>query len=291
MTSQAPLQTWMPHGACDSHVHVFGPLAQYPVSADAPYTVPDDGPDQLLACMDAAGIQHAVIVHAAVSGRDNRRTLDALAQHPTRFRGVVLPPLEQPAAHELDKWHRQGVCGLRFSYTRTAQAGMSLQPQWAACLAERGWHAQLHVEADQLLMLEPELQGLPVPLVIDHMARIPAGIGTRHPAFDCLRRLLDQGHVWVKLSAPMRLSQTQTYPYGDVTPLARALAQHAPERVLWGSDWPHVNLQASVPPYADMLALLHDWLPDPGARQQVLVDNAVALYRLDPTAPPGASPT
>lgn len=271
-------------GICDAHVHLYGPLSRYPIEGVSPYTVPDLGVPELLQRMDAAGVERAVIVHPAVSGRDNRRTLDALAEHPARFRGVLVPPLTPPDEATLAAWHARGVRGLRFSYTASAQAGMALDENLVARIAEYGWHAQVHLEPNTLLAVEDRLSALKAPVVIDHMARIQAGQGIAHPAFGSLLRLLDRGHAWVKLSAPMRLSTAPTSPYGDVTPMAKALIAHAPERVIWGSDWPHVNLATPSPPYASLLALAHAWTDSSEARQRLLVGNACALYGFPPPA-------
>ena len=270
--------------ACDSHVHLFGPLSRYPAVPDSPYVVPDATPDELLALMDASGITHAVVVHAATSGRDNRRTLDALREHPTRLRGVLTPPLDTPDDATLRQWHALGVRGIRFSYTHTAQRDMAVDPRLAARIAALGWHAQVHVEGEKLAELESELAGLPCRVVIDHMARVPAARAADSPAFAALRRLLDRGNTWVKLSAPMRMSAEASPPYADVAPMARALVRQAPERVLWGTDWPHVNLRTPAPPYAALVAMIDDWVTDPGQRRQLLADNPAQVYSIDETA-------
>ena len=267
-------------GACDAHVHLFGPLTQYPSHGSTPYAVPDATPAQLIAQMDAAGVAHAVVVHAAVSGRDNRRTLDALRAHPDRFRGVLTPPLTLPDDGQLADWHDLGVRGIRFSYTRTAQPGMAIDPALVGRLAERGWHAQVHLEPEHLLELEGMLSSLPCTVVIDHMARIPGSAGPNNPALSALRRLLDRGHVWVKLSAPMRMSDHQQPPYDDVTPIARILVEQAPNRLVWGSDWPNVNLATPAPAYPVLLDLLSHWVPDANQHRQILVDNPRTLYDL-----------
>lgn len=276
---------------CDAHVHLYGPLSRYPVSGKPPYPVPDLGIPELLQRMDAAGVERAVIVHPAVSGRDNRRTLDALAEQPERFRGVLVPPLVPPDDATLASWHALGVRGLRFSYTHTAQSGMALDKTLVARIAELGWHAQVHLEAEGLLALENQLALLGAPVVIDHMARIPAIQGTAHPAFDSLLRLLDRGHVWVKLSAPMRMSESSTPPYGDVGAVAQALLAHAPERVVWGSDWPHVNLTHPAPSYDVLLELARHWADTAEARHRLLIGNACSLYGFpDPASTPTLGP-
>ncbi|MGE0313063.1 MAG: amidohydrolase [Lautropia sp.] len=279
-----------PAGACDAHVHLFGPLSRYPAATDSPYAVPDATPAQLLETQRAAGIARAVVVHAVTSGRDNLRTLDALRDEPERLRGVLTPPLSSPDDATLLHWHRLGVRGIRFSYTATAQAGMRVDPVLAARVSEHGWHAQVHVHDEQIVELAACLSALPGRIVIDHMARIPAHAGVGGPAFASLLRLLDSGRVWVKLSAPMRLS-AERYPYADVAPMARALVAHAPERVVWGSDWPNVNFDGALPSYAALVALLDSWVPDARLRHRILVENACALYDFPlPTQRPSSPP-
>jgi predicted TIM-barrel fold metal-dependent hydrolase len=265
---------------CDSHVHVFGPLSRYPAETGSPYPVPDATPGQLLERMDGSGVTHAVVVHAATSGRDNRRTLDLLQEYPDRFRGVIVPPPEAPDDATLLHWHRLGVRGVRFSYTRTAQPGMALDPTLAARIAELGWHAQVHLESEHLAGLAGTLAALPCRVVIDHMGRIPARHGLRDEAFAVLQGLVDGGNAWVKLSAPMRMSSESAPPYADVAVMARALVRQAPQRMLWGSDWPHVNLQSPAPPYAALRRMLDDWAPDAGHRRLILADNPALLYSL-----------
>lgn len=271
----------LPAGACDTHIHLFGPLETYPPAADAPYRVPDATPAQLRELQGTAGVERAVVVHAVASGRDNRRTLDALRDEPGRLRGVLTPPLAAPDEATLDEWHRLGVRGIRYSYTATAQSDMGLNPAFIARIAELGWHAQVHVHGEQIVDLAAELATLPGRIVIDHMARIPASAGIGSRAFASLLRLLDSGRVWVKLSAPMRMSG-EAFPWADVAPMARALVAQASERMVWGSDWPHVNFDGEIPPYADLLHLLEAWVPDPACRRRILVDNACELYDFPP---------
>jgi predicted TIM-barrel fold metal-dependent hydrolase len=266
-------------GGCDAHVHLFGPLQHYPPVAGAAYAVPDATPEQLLANLDAAGLRHAVVVHAAAVGRDNRRTLDALREHPGRLRGVILPPTKPVDDKTLAQWHALGVRGVRFSYTGKAPADLRIDPDLVSRIADFGWHAQVHVEDDQILALGGVLRNLSAPVVIDHMARIPAAWGARSESFRGLQALLDTGRVWIKLSAPMRLS-SQPAPYPDVEPMVRALVAQAPQRLVWGSDWPHVNHAGAIPTYAELLALLARWVPDDATRRRIQVDNPAVLYGL-----------
>jgi 2-pyrone-4,6-dicarboxylate lactonase len=145
-------------------------------------------------------------------------------------------------------------------------------------IVDAGWHVQFYPHRTDLPQFREQLLALGTDVVLDHFAHIPAEGGTEQPAFRCLLDMLDSGRVWVKLSGPMRCT-TQNYPYPAVTPLARALARHAPERLVWGSDWPHVNLDGrEMPNDGDLVDLLADWVPDEVTRRRILVDNPCALY-------------
>lgn len=277
-TPGATLRFTPPPLSCDSHLHFYGPLDRYPVAGDHVYDVPDATPAQFVAEQRAVGLTRAVVVHANASGRDNRRTLDALREDPVRFRGVVTPPLEAPTDAHLREWDEAGVRGMRFSYVGKPGPGMALDERLVARIAALGWHAQVHVAGDQIVGLADRLLALPCPVVIDHMARIPADWDVDCEAFQTLLRLVDSGRVWVKLSAPMRLSSEALVPYGDVQPFARTLVERAVERMLWGSDWPNVNFAGVVPSYAQLLDLLFDWAPEGSQRQRILVDNPVQVY-------------
>ncbi len=267
-----------PAHACDTHLHFYGPIDQYPVIHNAAYDVPDATPAEFIELQRAVGLNRAVIVHAVATGRDNRRTLDALREHPTRFRGIVTPMTEGVTDAQLKAWDEIGVRGVRFSYVGKPLPGMALDEALISRIAALGWHAQVHVENDQILDLADRLLALPCPVVIDHMARIPASSGVGSKAFQCLLRLVDSGRVWVKLSAPMRLSAC-VHPYTDVRPFGAALVERAAERMLWASDWPNVNFSGVVPSYPQLLDLLYDWAPQAGQRQRILVDNPQQLYR------------
>lgn len=267
-----------PPGSCDSHLHFYGPLDQYPAVHGAAYDVPDATPAQFIALQAAVGLERAVIVHATATGRDNRRTLDALREQPSRFRGIVTPMLEGFTDAQLQAWDELGVRGVRFSYVGRPVPGMALDEALVARFTPLGWHAQVHTEGDQIVDLADRLLALPCPVVIDHMARIPATAGVDSAAFAALLRLVDSGRVWVKLSAPMRMS-SKTCPYDDVAPFAKALVRRAPERMLWASDWPNVNFKGPVPSYRALLDLLYDWAPEASQRQRILVDNPQVLYR------------
>lgn len=269
----------LPELACDSHIHFYGPAAAYPLEHEPAYAVPEATPEQFIDLQGTVGMTRAVVVHAAATGRDNRRTLDALRAYPARFRGVLTPPPLLPDTTTLRQWDELGVRGMRFTYFRNPGTTGHLTPEHLRILQETGWHAQLHVGDNQVAELASWISRLPCPVVIDHLARIPASTGIDGAAFQALQRLLDTGKVWVKLSAPMRCSQAPGLEYADVQPFVRKLVAQAPERLLWGSDWPNVNHPGPIPGYADLLALFLAWVPEQHLRQRILADNAETLYR------------
>jgi len=268
-----------PAGACDCHIHLFGPKDKYPFDGGAAYHSPDALPETYIRWQQTLGLARAVIIHPTALGRgDNARTLDALAQYPDRFRGVCVPDADVSDAM-LDKMHGLGVRGLRFTSVGTYTNAPRLDADLAKRAAERGWHAQFLLEGEQIPDMRDALLGLPCDVVIDHMGRVPAHLGTSHPAFQMLLRMLDTGKVWVKLSGPMRFSAKDRMPYADTLPFAEALVAANPERLVWGSDWPHINYnQGVMPDDGKLLDLMLDWLPDTTTRNRILSDNAARLY-------------
>ncbi|OWT59138.1 hypothetical protein CEY11_13190 [Candidimonas nitroreducens] len=266
----------VPDGACDTHIHFYGPLAKYPPPETPRYEIPDACPEDLFALQDAAGISKAVVVNAAVSSPDNRRTFDALRQYPSRLRGIITEPVGIPTDAELEQWDALGVRGVRYSYVGKRVEGFD--SRLIARIAELGWHLQIQVEDLQILDLDGLVADLPCQLVIDHMGRIPAALGVQSAPFQCLLRMAAKGTTWVKLSAPMRCSGERQLPYADVRDMAQLLMKESPDRMLWGSDWPHVNHAGPIPAYAELLRLICEWVPEEGLRRKLLVDNPTVLY-------------
>lgn len=282
----------LPRGACDSHAHVFGPYARFALADDRSYT-PDEAPaEAFLAHLDRLGLARGVLVTASASGTDNAVVLDALRRHPDRLRGVAVP---SPATtdDDLDRWHDAGVRGVRVNlFQREGHAvyrngvGLDVLEALAPRLARRGWHAQVWIHAPDLPALGDRLLRLGLPLVIDHMGRMATARGVDDPGFRHLCRMLERGEAWAKMSGADRNTEGGQ-DHADVDPFARALLQANLQRVVWGSDWPHINYYdpAQVPDDGALLNLLARWLPDAADRQRVLVDNPAALYGFVP--PPG----
>ena len=266
-----------PPGACDSHIHLFGPAEKYPFAADSPYTSRDALPETFIALQNRLGFSRAVIVSPGGYGRDYRLLADTLARCGERFRGIALMP-EDAGASELERLTRLGVRGARMMSAKRGRHVPHLSRAVAARAADHGWHVQFYPHDTDIIDYAEPLLALPNTIVLDHFASVPAAGGVDQPAFRTVLDMLDSGRVWVKLSAPMRCTE-QSYPYPEVTPLARALVRHAPERLVWGSDWPHVNLDGrEMPNDGDLVDLLAEWAPDEATRTRILVDNACALY-------------
>ncbi|MDW8313751.1 MAG: amidohydrolase family protein [Rhodovarius sp.] len=265
-----------PPGACDAHVHIWGPYARFPLSPRAPYRPPERTAADLAALHERLGIDRAVIVQTTVYGADNRAMLEAIAGSGGRWRGVALVD-ENTTEADLRALHEGGVRGVRFGFLRHLGGvpDLSLLRRTAERIGPMGWHLVLHMDAPALLAFEDLLWSLPCPAVIDHMGRVPAEQGLDQPAFRLLLRLVKEGGFWVKISGADRISAAGP-PFRDAIPFARALIEAAPERVIWGSDWPHPNVRWH-PDEADLLDLLPA-CADAATLRRVLVDNPARLY-------------
>lgn len=270
--------TACPPGAIDCHIHLFGPAARFPFHPDSRYTSDDALPETHIALQDTLGLAGAVVVSGAGYGRSTAHLAEVLAQHPGRFKGVALLP-DGVTQQELQRLDALGVRGARFVSDGHRGDLPRLSAEMAARVADLGWHVQFYPSGTDLLDHADALQQLPnTAIVLDHFAAIPAAQGPDQPAMQCLLRLLDTGKFWVKLSGPMRCTPGD-YPYAPVTPIARALVAAAPERLLWGTDWPHVNMNGrGMPNDGDLFDLLAQWVPDAGARKRILVDNPREVY-------------
>jgi predicted TIM-barrel fold metal-dependent hydrolase len=270
-------RTACPPGAIDCHIHLFGPAADYPFHPDSRYTSQDALPETHMALQETLGLAGAVVVSGGGYGMDTRHLEHVLTAHPGRFKGVALLP-ETAGAAEVARLDALGVRGVRFVSPGHRGALPRLSPRVAALVADFDWHVQFYPAGADLPEFADALLALPTPVVLDHFAAIPAEGGTSQPAFQRLLAMLDTGRVWVKLSGPMRCVQGD-FPYATVTPLARALVAHAPHRLVWGTDWPHVNMNGrAMPNDGDLFDLLADWVPDEAVRRRILVDNPRELY-------------
>lgn len=267
----------LPPGACDAHCHVFGPGARFPYAPNRSYTPPDAPKETLAALHEFLGFSRAVLVQASCHGTDNSAMLDAIASSNNTIRGVAMVGKDVTDA-ELERLHANGVRGTRFNFVAHLGGAPDLQvvESVAARVAPLGWHLQLHLDAEDLLTYRDFLNRLEVPFIIDHMGRAQAQHGLEQQPFRLLLELMKNELAWIKVSGPERISATGK-PYLDAIPFARALIEAAPERVLWGTDFPHPNVKA-MPNDGELVDLFPRMCDDEALRKKILIDNPTRLY-------------
>lgn len=269
----------LPKGAVDAHCHVFGPSAEFPFAPERKYTPCDAGKAQLFALRDFLGVERNVIVQATCHGRDNRAMVDACRSAGGRARGIASVGPEV-SDHELAAMDEAGVRGVRFNFVRRLVD--ATPPEIFLAIAERiarlGWHIVVYFEAADLARLIPFLKRLPTVIVVDHMGRPDIKNGVDHPDFQTFLGLLgEMDNLWSKVTCPERLS-VQGPPYDDVVPFARAVVDAFPDRVLWGTDWPHPNMKTHMPDDGMLVDYIPRIAPDPDQQQKLLIDNPMRLY-------------
>ena len=268
----------LPPLACDSHCHIFGPGSRYPYAASRPYTPPDAPLAKLQALHARLRIERAVLVNATPHGYDNRVVTDAIAASGGRYKGIanVDPSFDDGAIKALTA---AGIVGCRFTFL----ARLGGQPDLDAFLtvvrrtAPYDWHVDLYLPAEHLETFAPTLDRLAIPYVLDHLGLIDARRGLDQPGFRAVtERYARDRKCWVKVTCPERISASGA-PYHDVGPFARRLIEIDPDRLLWGTDWPHPNVKA-MPDDGDLVDLIPVYADDPGIRQKLLVDNPARLF-------------
>ena len=279
----APRSFTPPPGACDAHCHIFGPGDRFPYSADRTYTPPDSGIDKFEALQERLGLSRAVFVQASCHGSDNSAMVDAIrrgrrADGTRRYAGVAMIDESFTDAH-IAELHEVGVRGTRFNFVAHLGGAPEMGEYWRIVhrVAKLGWHIVLHFDAKDLPSYASMLDDMPVPYVIDHMARVDAKQGVGQGPFQQLLALMADERCWVKISGAERLTADGTPPYDDVVPYALALIAAAPDRILWGTDWPHPNVR-HMPDDGDLLDTLAAFAPDEATRNRILVDNPSRLY-------------
>lgn len=268
----------LPKGATDCHCHIFGPQDVFPFDPASGFKPADAPKEALFALHDQMGIERCVIVQSGCHGHDNRVVADAIAARPGRYLGIALAPADIEAT-QLKALDNQGFRGLRFNYMSHLAPGADRDALRALAprLADLGWHLQIHMEDRLIAPMTPWLADLPVPVVIDHFGRIDASRPRDQAEFQALLRLLDHEHLWCKVSGSERASR-QDPPYDDAVPYAREVVQRFPDRVLWGTDWPHPNFRADPPDDGDLFDLLPRIAPTEALMQSLLVENPERLY-------------
>jgi 2-pyrone-4,6-dicarboxylate lactonase len=273
----------IPVGACDCHTHIYGPFDQFPLGASAPFQPPLAPAQALEELWEAFGVQRGVLIQGSAYGQDHRALLAAIGRDPNNRRGVALVEPATPDA-TLTHLHENGVCGARVNYVRHLNPGGFDEAgcwQLVRRIERLGWHLELHVDAVDLGRIQRFVRESPVNVVIDHMGRVDAALGPVQAPFHTLLELVSSSRCWIKLSGADRLAK-----WGDLqtaVPFARTLMEAAPERVVWGTDWPHVNLKV---PFSDeaLFKLLLQFAPDDLSRSRLLVDNPSRLYGFRPSA-------
>ena len=270
----------LPAGAVDAHCHVFGPGAEFPYAPERKYTPCDASKHHLWALRDWLGFERNVIVQATCHGADNRAVVDALRDAKGRARGVATVKADVTDA-ELRALDEAGVRGVRFNFVKRLVD--TTPPDVLRRIAERvaplSWHVVIYFEAVDLPELYDFFASLPVPLVVDHMGRPDVTKPVDGPEFELFVKLMrERPNVWSKVTCPDRLTKFGPPGYDDVVPFAKRLVEEFPDRVLYGTDWPHPNMKDEVPDDGHLV----DWIPriatTPDAQRRLLVDNPMRLY-------------
>lgn len=270
--------------ACDAHCHVFGPAAKFPFAPDAPYWPPDSPFESLQELHRMLGIERAVIVHASCHGADLRVTLDAISRSKGRYRGTAIID-ETCGDKQFKEMHDGGIRGVRFNFVKHlgGRPDIAFFQRTVSRVKAMGWHLILHLDASDLLEFESTFKALPVPFVIDHMGRVKAADGLGQEAFRVLLEFMQVENCWVKVCGAERVSSTGP-PFTDAVPFARALIEAAPDRILWGTDWPHPNVGKHMPNDGDLVDLFPLMVRDPALQRKILVDNPARLYGFEGSA-------
>jgi 2-pyrone-4,6-dicarboxylate lactonase len=271
----------LPAGAVDAHCHVFGPGDDFPYAPERKYTPCDAGKDRLFALRDHLGFARNVVVQATCHGADNRAMVDALVHSNGKARGVatVRPDISDA---ELSAMHEAGVRGVRFNFVKRL---VDPKPDVyyrgiVNRLAALGWHIVVYFEAADLEERWDFFTSLPTVVVVDHMGRPDITKSPAGPEFARFLQFMDRDNVWSKVTCPERLSKMPPPGYDDFVPFARGLVERFPDRVLWGTDWPHPNLNmvGHMPDDGALVDLIPNIAPTPELRQKLLIDNPMRLY-------------
>jgi D-galactarolactone isomerase len=265
-----------PPGACDCHMHIFD--TRFPLAEKARREEKDAPASEYRKVQQRLGLERVVVVQPTAYGRDNRCTVEAIAALGAGARGIAVVDTTVSDA-ELERLTRAGMRGVRFRMLDQPELPWEMLDEMAARIAAHGWHIQFQMDGRYFEEREALLARLPGTVVIEHIGKFLEPVPADHPGFRSLLRLVDTGRFWVKLSGAYMMSKSGPPLYSDIGVLAKALVRHAPERMVWASNWPHPIVQAGpLPDEAVLLDLLLDWAPDEKVRNRILADNPASLY-------------
>ncbi len=275
----------MPEGACDTHFHIFGPPDKFPFADTRRYTPPGGPLEHYRNVMRITGLARAIAVQPTAHGMDNAAILDAVARSAGAIRAVVRFN-NKTSDEELERLHAAGARGARFSLMSDRPGSIAMIEHALPRMERLGWSLVLHVEADHFVDNEDFIRNIPIPTVIDHMARCRPANGLDQPAFQLLLDLLRDDRFWVKICSVDKVSDLKIarvdegLPFSDVIPLGQAVIAVAPDRVIWGTDWPHGNTfePGRIPNEGDLLDLIAEMAGDKETLRKILVENPTRLY-------------
>lgn len=267
-----------PPKSCDAHCHVFGPKDRFPYHPSSKYEPPDAGKDRLRKLHEILGIERAVIVQASCHGPDNRAMIDAIATSNGAYRGVCIADKDF-TDNEFQDLHDGGIRGVRFNFV--SHLGGTPDLEGMKNVLERvkrlGWHLVIHVNAEDIIKFQDFFQQFGMEIIVDHMGRVPCDEGTEQEAFQILKEFMHRDNWWCKVCGSERISR-EGPPFHDAVPFAKELIAIAPDRILWGTDFPHPNITRWMPNDGDLLDLVPLFAEDETMQRKVLVDNPARLY-------------
>jgi len=269
-----PPKLKVPANACDCHMHIYD--ARFPAVPTATLKPPDALAADYKLLQKRIGTSRNVVVTPSTYGTDNSATLDGMAKLGPTARGVAVVDTSVTDA-ELKRLDGLGVRGTRFNLVQAGATTVEMLEPLSKRVNDLGWHIQINARPELIVQIEDLLLRLPSQLVFDHLAHIPRDVGVEHPSFKTMRKLIDKGRTWVKLSGAYQDTKVGPPTYADAAPIAQAYAKAAPERMVWGSDWPHPT-EKDKPDDAILIDLLAIWVPDEATRSRILVQNPEALY-------------
>ena len=275
----------VPQGACDAHFHIFGPPDRFPFAETRRYTPPGGPYENYRKMADIVGLTRGVAVQPTAHGFDNSAILNAVARSEGAMRAVVRFN-DRTSDAELERMHAAGARGARFSLMSDRPGSTEMIAQAIPRMEKLGWSLVLHVEADHFVDNEGFIRTIPIPTVIDHLARSKSPAGLDQPAFRLLLDLLKEDRFWTKISSVNKLSERKDarprsgLPFADVIPLGQAVIDRAPDRVIWGTDWPHGNIfePGRTPNDGDLFDLIAKMAGDAATLKKILVDNPTRMF-------------